>query len=62
MYFILDYNTEKTVATSSFEDVAYLIAKNFPTKCIVRYVEISNQAYQKGTNFFEEDSEKKKRA
>ena len=60
MYFILDYDTEKTLATSGFEDVAHIMANNFPTKCIVRYVETTNQVYQEGTNFFKEDSQRKR--
>ena len=62
MYFILDHDTEKTLATSNFEDVAHIMANNFPTKCIVRYVETSNQVYPMGTNFFKEDNRKRKRA
>ena len=62
MYFILDNNTGKTVATTAFEDAAYLIAESFPTECIVRYVSKSNAAYKEGAKFFEGAKEMKKGA
>ena len=62
MYFILDNNTGKTVATTSFEDAAYFIAEHFPAECVVRYVPTSNAAYKKGAKFFENSKEMKKGA
>ena len=62
MYFILTANTEMTVATTDFEDVANFIAENFPAKCIIRYVAKSNSAYQQSANFFSTKEEIKKGA
>ena len=60
MYFILTADTEMTVATTDFEDVANLIAESFPARCIIRYVSKSNSAYQQGANFFPTKEEAKK--
>ena len=62
MYFILDNNTGKTVATTDFEDAAYFIAERFPTECVVRYIKKTNAAYEKGAKFFENSEEMKKGA
>ena len=43
MYFIMDIQTEVTIATTAYEDVAETIAKTFGVdKCIVRWASTYN--------------------
>ena len=54
MYMILTADTEETLATTRFEDVAKAIANSMPVKCVVRYSDMGTTDYYKapGTNFF----------
>ena len=39
MWFIMEESTERTLATTKFEDVANMIATAMPVKCVVRFNE-----------------------
>lgn len=62
MWFVLEANTEKTVAMTEFKDAAYIIAESFPTQCIVRYTAEIQTGYSKESLFFSESQEMKKGA
>ena len=59
MWFVLDYNTETTLAMCHFKDVAYMIAEQLPIKCIVRYAENIKNIYNQDSDFFTEAIEEK---
>ncbi len=54
MYMILATDTEETIASTRFEDVAKAIANSLPIKCIIRYADMGTTVYYRapGTNFF----------
>lgn len=54
MYMILTADTEETIASTRFEDVAKMIANSMPVKCVVRYADMGTTVYYKapGANFF----------
>ena len=54
MYFVLERDTEITVAMTHYEDVANLIAKTLPCSCVVRYVALNNILCTNGKCFFKE--------
>ena len=58
MYFVMEKDTEITVAMSHYEDVANHIAKMLPCPCIVRYVDLNNTLCQTGKCFFKEVNNK----
>lgn len=41
MWFILNANTEETIAMTAYRDAAEIIAASFPTECIIRWSNIS---------------------
>ena len=50
MYFIMDIQTEVTIATTTYEDVAETIAKAFGAdKCIIRWASTYNSKKTKKT-------------
>jgi len=62
MWFVLEANTEKTVAMTEFKDAARIIAESFPAQCIVRYAAEIETGYSKEALFFSESQEMKKGA
>ena len=57
MWFVLEVGTERTVATTNYKDIAMMIAKMTPTKCMVRYAEGIKSGYSNDAMFFEKSSE-----
>lgn len=55
MYFVLDYDTQATMAMCHFEDVAYTIATSLPNRCIVRYCAEINAGYVEHAIFFKKE-------
>lgn len=60
MWFILDKETQKTVAMTVYRDAAEIIAANFPTECIIRYA--GEIGYSENSLFFAVEKEIKKGA
>ena len=61
MWFVLEVGTEKTVAMTTFEDAAYIIAESFPADCIVRYAAEIKSSYKKDAKFFKENQQEMKK-
>ena len=62
MWFVLEMNTEKTIAMTEFKDAAYIIAENFPAQCIIRYAAEIETGYSKEALFFSDPQEMKRGA
>lgn len=58
MYFVLNYETEATLAMCHFKDVAEIIAASLPCKCIIRYNADMHTIYGKDVNFFSVEENK----
>lgn len=41
MWFVLERQTEKTVAMTSYKDAAEIIAASFPAECVIRWADIN---------------------
>ena len=58
MYFVMEKDSDITIAMSHYEDVANLIAKTLPCPCVVRYVDLNNTLCHNGKCFFKEVNNK----
>lgn len=52
MWFVMEESTEKTLATTAFQDVANMIATSMPMRCIIRFAP-TNLGQSSEKNFFE---------
>ena len=58
MYFVMEKETEITIAMSHFEDVANLIAATLPCPCIVRYTDLNSINCSSNKCFFKKENNK----
>ena len=56
MYFIMEKETEITIALSHFEDVANLIAATLPCSCVIRYVDLNSINCNSNKCFFKKEN------
>ena len=58
MYFIMEKETEITVAMSHYEDVANFIATTLPCTCVVRYVDLGSITCKYKKCFLKKENDK----